>query len=422
MLRAADAKGRPPALARGRERGRDELNYPKARRAEFDWLRVLALGMLMIFHSIMGYSSWPWHVNDPHDSALLDGILDFMLRWRVSLVFIVSGSALMLALDRRAPFAILRERSSRLLVPLVFGMAVIVPPQIYLDRVQHGKFHGSFLEYLPHAYSGIYPVGNLTWNHLWFIPYVLMLTAAGMPLFLWARAPERRYRMERWMRAIADGHLYWLLVIPLAIAQLLMLGQGNDDHTFIGDSHGWIEFGTLFVLGGAMARWPTILASIQRERYAALVVGIVAYSALKKEWPEDPTSMAGVFGWCNISAINVLAWVLAFAGFLTKWFNRGSPALTYLTEAAMPVYVLHQTLIVFVVYDMHRYNLPVGLKILFTFCFTIAAALVLYEGAIRRSKWLRILFGVKPRAHAIGPELLVPNNGEVTNRSSERSS
>lgn len=401
--------------------------YPAARRVELDWLRVLALGMLMIFHSIMGYSSWPWHVNDSHDSALLNGILDFMLRWRVSLVFIVSGSALMLALDRRKPKAILRERCARLLVPLIFGMIVIVPPQIYLDRLQHGKFHGSFIDYLPHAFTGIYPQGNLTWNHLWFLPYVLTLTLVGMPFFLWARSPSVRYRMERAMRAVADGHLYWLLVFPLALAQLMMLGQGNDDHTFIGDGHGWIEFGSLFALGGAIARWPIVLASIQRERYVALIVGIVAYSALRKEWPKDPTSLLGVIGWCNISAINVLAWVLAFVGFLTRLFTQPSPALTYLTEAAMPVYVLHQTLIIWVVYHMHAVNLPVAAKILITFSFAVLMALGLYELAIRRSKWMRIMFGVKPRAQAIGPEILVPDSGgapagAITSRLPGRSS
>ena len=403
------------------------MNYPAARRAELDWLRVLALFMLMIFHSVMGYSAWPWHVNDPHDSWLLNGILDFMLRWRVSLVFIVSGSALMLALDRRRPKAILRERCERLLVPLVFGMLVIVPPQIYLDRLQHGKFHGSFLDYLPQAYVGIYPEGNLTWNHLWFLPYVLTLTAVIMPIFLWARSPRVRYRMERAMRAIADGHLYWLLVFPLAVAQFMMLRQGNEDHTFIGDGHGWIEFGFLFLLGGAIARWPMVLASIQRERYVALIVGIVAYSALRKEWPADPTSVLGVIGWCNISGINVLAWVLAFTGFLTKWFTRGSPALTYLTEAAMPVYVLHQTLIILAVYHLHHVDLPVAAKIFITFSFAILTAFVLYELAIRRSQWLRILFGVKPRAKAIGPENLVPEvlDGDavsVTSRLPGRSS
>jgi hypothetical protein len=249
-----------------------------------------------------------------------------------------------------------------------------------------------------------------------------------MPLFLWARSPKVRYRMERAMRAVADRHLYWLLVFPMAIAQLMMLVQGNDDHTFIGDGHGWIEFGSLFLLGGAIARWPIVLASIQRERYVALIVGIVAYSALRKEWPTDPTSVLGVVGWCNISAINVLAWVLAFTGFLTKWFTRGSPALTYLTEAAMPVYVLHQTLIIFAVYYMHGVNLPVTAKIFMTLSFAVLTALLLYELAIRRSKWLRILFGVKPRAKAIGPEALVPESAAagspmaVTSRLPGRSS
>ncbi|MEI6202553.1 MAG: acyltransferase, partial [Enhydrobacter sp.] len=137
------------------------MNHPVARRAEFDWLRVLALAMLMIFHSAVGYGSWPWQVNDAYTSPLLDNFLDFLLRWRVSLVFIVSGSALMLALQRRRPVAIVRERCARLLVPLLFGVLVVVPPQVYFGHVQQGQFHGSFLDYLPQAFNGIYPNGNL---------------------------------------------------------------------------------------------------------------------------------------------------------------------------------------------------------------------------------------------------------------------
>jgi len=407
--------------------GRVALIYPAARRAELDWLRVLALGLLMIFHSMVGYSSWPWHVNDPHDSALLNGALDFMLRWRVSLVFIVSGAALMLALDRRSPRAILRERSSRLLVPLIFGMIVIIPPQTYLQRVQHGEFHGTFLDYLPHAFTGIYPEGNITWNHLWFIPYVLVLTAVAMPLFLWARSPSMKPRLERYTRLVCDGRLYWILVLPLTLGQAMLLWQGSEDHTFVGDGHGWLEFSSFFVLGGAVAKWPDVLVSIQRERYVSLVVGIVAYGALRQEWPTDPTSAVGIIGWSIVAAINVLAWALTFTGFLTKWFSHRSPVLAYLTEATMPVYVLHQTLIIFVVYHMRSVHLPIPAKIVMTFSFAVLASLALYEIAIRRSKWMRILFGVKPRAEAIGPELLVPNVGgtdtdSVTNRLPGRSS
>ncbi len=406
--------------------------FATARRAEFDWLRVLALGMLMIFHSAVGYSTWQWQVNDPHNSALLDNFLDFLLRWRVSLVFIVSGSALMLALRSRRPKAILRERAARLLVPLIFGVVVIVPPQVYLGRVQSGQFHGSFVDYLPQAFNGIYPDGNLTWNHLWFIPYVLVLTAAALPLFDWARTPGVRRQLDRVVHVVGERHLYWLLLGPLVAADLILRGQDNDAHEFFGDPHGWLEFASLFLLGGLVAQWPSVLAAVQRARWTALGLGIAAYATLRLVWPaigENPSALpiGQSLLWASASSLNQLAWVLAAVGFLTRHFNRPSPAIAYLTEAAMPVYVLHQTLIVFAVYHLHHVAWPLGNKLALTLAFSVLGALGLYEVAIRRNKWLRILFGVKPRARTMGPELLVPrgpisDNTAATSRSTGRSS
>jgi glucan biosynthesis protein C len=393
-----------------------------ARRAEFDWLRVVALGMLMAFHSAMGFSTWPWHVTDPHQSAPLNDFLDFLLRWRVALVFIVSGAALMLALRARPPLVILRERARRLLLPLLFAVVVVIPPQVYLERVQRGQFHGSYLDWLPQLADGFYPAGNLSWHHLWFIPYVLILSAMALGLFAWMRSPPGRRRLDPAMHAIAERHLYWLLVVPLALAQVLLRLQPGDAHTFWKDGHGWAEFATLFLLGGILAQWPVMLAAIQRERYVALITGIVAYSALRAEWPsigDDPTSLplTGAIGWCNLSALNVLAWVLAFTGFLTRWLNRSTPALAYLAEATLPVYILHQTLIVYAVFHLHHVGWPLGDKIALTFAFAMAGSLALYELAIRRSRWLRLLFGVKDRAAQIGLEALMPGAGEIaTNR------
>jgi len=393
--------------------------YQAARRAEFDWLRVLALGLLFVFHSAMGFSDWPWHVKDTHHSWFLDNLLDFMLRWRVALVFIVSGAALMFALGVRTPRAILRERFSRLLIPLIFGMLAIVPPQVYLERVQHKQFSGSYLDFLPHIFDGFYPQGNLSWHHLWFIPYVLILTAAAMPHFAWARSPAGRRKLDPIMRAVAERHLYWLLVVPLALAELGMHVQGSDDHTVIGDARGWMQFATLMVMGGALALWPELLAAVQRLRFVSLIAAIVAYSALRAEWPPgelDPVllPLPSAIGWCNLSALNVFAWVMTGVGFLTRWFNRPSPVLSYATEAAMPVYVLHQTLIVFAVYQLGHEHWPLPVKYIITFTFALFGSLALYELLIRRSSWLRVLFGVKPRARNIGAEVLVPSPSRAT--------
>ena len=163
-------------------------------------------------------------------------------------------------------------------------------------------------------------------------------------------------------------------------------------------------------------------AAVQRERYGALIVGIVAYSTLRLEWPaigDDPTSLplAGAIGWCNISALNVLAWVLAATGFLTRWLNRSAPALAYLSEATLPVYMLHQTLIVFAVFHLHHVAWPLGEKMALTFAFALTGSFALYELAIRRSHWLRLLFGVKDRAAGIGLEALMPGASDVRSTS-----
>ena len=245
------------------------------RRAEFDWLRIVAIGLMILFHSCLGFSSWPWHVNDPHGSVVLGEFLSFLWRWRVALVFVVSGAALMLALSRHRPREILRERLRRLGIPLIFGVLVIVPPQVYYERLQRGQFHGSYFDFQFHLFDGFYPAGNLSWHHLWFIPYLLVLTAIGMPLLLWMRSASGRRLLDAAMDGVARRHLYWLLAVPMMLCHLLLRLQHGDDHTFLGDPHGWLEFATLMVLGAMLAQWPRVLAAVQRGRYAATAVGLI---------------------------------------------------------------------------------------------------------------------------------------------------
>ena len=165
-----------------------------------------------------------------------------------------------------------------------------------------------------------------------------------------------------------------------------------------------------------------VLTAIQNERYILLVVGIAAYVSLRGLWPsigEDPTplSPSQAVTWSTLSALNLMSWTLAALAFLTRWFQKGSPALTYFTEAALPIYILHQTLIVYAVVHLRGVGWPLGLKIAFTLCFAVTVSLALYELVIRRSRWLRPLFGVKERAGAIGLDVvLAPLASAITSR------
>ena len=175
------------------------------RRADLDWLRVIAFGLLILYHAGLAWTGWGWHLNSSETLPWLAEIMRFTNRWRIPLIYMIAGGAVGLALAQRTAGAFAIDRVRRLLLPLIFGVLVIVPPQIYLERLYYGQFTGSFLEWLPQAYD----YGNLAWVHLWFVGYILVLSlcccrsscGCGRLPAGWRRPGSRR----RWRRPACTG-------------------------------------------------------------------------------------------------------------------------------------------------------------------------------------------------------------------------
>src|SRR5690606_9954904 len=115
--------------------------------------------------------------------------------WRLSLLFLVSGMAIAFLLARAprrpggaiVPQGFIGTRSRRLLLPLAFGMAVVVVPQSYYEVVEQlpGGYHEGYpafwARYLQADGSFCDAGGCLalpTWNHLWFVAYLWAYTVA----------------------------------------------------------------------------------------------------------------------------------------------------------------------------------------------------------------------------------------------------
>src|SRR5512138_69756 len=182
---------------------------PTTRRHDLDWIRVLAFGLLVLYHVGMYYVSWEWHIDSPHAGPALEPLMMLSSPWRLSLLFLVSGvaTAHLLARSRREAatagtrMRFLGPRSWRLLVPLAFGMLVVVPPQSYYEVVDKlpGGYHDGYLafwlRYLA-ADAGFCRGEDClivpTWNHLWFVAYLWVYTVAAWLLLRFApRAMER---------------------------------------------------------------------------------------------------------------------------------------------------------------------------------------------------------------------------------------
>src|SRR5258706_982335 len=120
--------GVPPRGPRHKNRAFDKRSPPVNRRHDIDALRALAFALVILYHGDMYYvAGWDWHLKSPHAAEWLQTPMRALNLWRMDLVFLVSGLAVGLLRRGQTPDRLLGQRSLRLLLPLAFGMAVVVP-------------------------------------------------------------------------------------------------------------------------------------------------------------------------------------------------------------------------------------------------------------------------------------------------------
>jgi len=191
------------------------------RRYDLDWVRIGAFMLLIFYHVGMYYVTWGWHVKSPHASAAIEPLMMLTSPWRLPLLFLVSGVATAYLLARgRGDF--MRSRSARLLIPLAFGMLVIVPPQSYLEVVEKVGYGGSFTEFYRLYITGFHGFCREdclimpTWNLLWFVAYLWVYTLV-MFCIVWLAPrtiPWLKQRAERGLAGV--GVLIWLIAFLVA--------------------------------------------------------------------------------------------------------------------------------------------------------------------------------------------------------------
>lgn len=387
------------------------------RRHDLDWLRVIAFGLLVFYHVGMYYVSWGWHVKSPTPHPMLEPFMLLSSPWRMSLLFLISGVATAFML-RKAPAGVLQRRSLQLLLPLLFGMAVIVPPQSYYQVVEQlpGGYRDGYLAFYARylsAYQGFCGADGVclrlpTWNHLWFLPYLWVYTLLAWSL--WRLLPAAAMaRLRRWTAHALQG--WGALAVPvalLAVARLLLVARFAQTDWLVDDWYNHAQFLPMFLIGFLAAFASEVWESLQRLRWPALFIALASYGALVYVWyfagdADPPPGLRmglrvawAAEQWCAIAAL---------LGFAYRWRDADSPALRYLSAAVFPLYILHQTVIVVLAHNLKPLRIPAAIEGALLIAATYALCLGAYA-LIRRVGWLRPLFGLKrqppPRTTAAG--------------------
>lgn len=385
------------------------------RRDDIDWLRVLATLLVIVFHVAMVFNPAPfYHVRNGDLWFPFLVFCGFISLWHMPLFFVLAGWSLARSVGERGTGEVLRERMRRIGVPLLTGTVLFMPWIKYVElrsgmdlnhrglwvteALQTGfreiipgglptmpEFHESIGAFLPTFFTD---PDRFTWSHLWFVAYLLPFTTLLLPLFSrWSRAPRTSATLRPWLAFVP---------IPLlAIIQVTLRPHWPGIQNLYDDWANVAWYLTFLCAGFALGRDPRLESMLHGQWRRALALGLGACLVLLG-------GVVGVFSSPTVllagSAVAGWSLVVAILGLGRLHLSYSTPALRYLAEAALPLYVLHQAAIVFPGWFI--VGLPLGIAAKFVLLLTAAFALTfgVYHFVVRPMQPLRILFGMRPMA------------------------
>lgn len=369
------------------------------RRYDLDWLRVIVFGLLIFYHVGMFFVApdWEWHIKNNLTYEWIKYPMLFLNQWRLPILFVISGMGTAYALSKRSSGQFALERTKKLLLPLLFGMLVIVPPQVYVEKFSKGLFTGSYFDFWPsQAFIGEYPVGNLSWHHLWFLPYLLLFSLVLLPVFLYLRKhPDNKLLRRVTQMSSTKLGLYWF-ILPLYIIEAFVEPFFEETHALFGDWFVIANGMTLFFMGFLLISVKdTFWISVEKNRNLYLKFGIAGFTVLMFMITAFEDSYTRHFIEAFAKVFSFWSWILTLFGYASKYLNRPSKTLAYCNEAVYPFYILHQTVTVVLAYFIMNSTWPFVLKFSYLSMGTFLISWFIYEFFIRRWTAVRPLFGLQ---------------------------
>ncbi len=379
------------------------INNSQQRRHDLDWLRLIAIAILLFFHTGMWFNEWGWHVKNSETTTTFQYWMIWSHYFRMPLLLFISGAGTYMALGKRTPKQFAGERFRRLFVPLVFGMFVVVPPQIYYEYINkydgYWDFYKTVFEFKP------YPEGSFSWHHLWFILYLLLYSLILIPFLIYIRSPKSqafRDKIARWFSSPAG-----ILLIPslfIFATQILLRPYFPDEEHNLTDWAFFVFYMCFFFFGMLCYSENKLWLSIGENRKHLLVVMLftlipfyVCYFHFRDlivlPWTDDTVEL--IF---DIIAI-FLSWftVITIIAYGQHYLNKPHPWLTKVSEGLYPFYILHQTVIIATGYYICQLDWSIAPKYWTIAILTLMSCTAFYLLLIRPFNVMRFLFGMKPK-------------------------
>jgi glucans biosynthesis protein C len=380
LIAAPDTKQSPAA---GADQGRGRL-------VSLDGLRVAVIVMVIVHHAAQAYgpTGGTWPVTDPANSGWFRPFYTVNAAVGLGLLFLLAGYFVPHSYDRKGSGRFLKERWSRIGLPLFFFTLAIHLPLVYvfMSRPPWATFIRSLYE---SGWQAIY-------LHLWFLGHLLLYSAVYVG---WRRFADRAGRPQKTFSPPSHGTILAYVVVLALVSWVIRWWFPIDE---------WVPL--FFVLAAEPAHLP---------QYVSLfVLGVMAY---RGDWLGRITTRVGMtwlglgltaaasiyaveaFGWWgNLRATGTI--LEAFIGtgltvglvvLFRDRFHRPRRLLTAMAKASYAAYILHIWVVVGLQMAILNLELPVFLK--FALVAALGTLLSFVLGHVsRRVPGMRVMLGGIP--------------------------
>jgi len=343
------------------------------RRYDIDWLRVIAIWLLLIYHIAITFQPWAMFIAFIRSDELSTKLWEPMTLlnvWRIPILFYVSGMGLYFAMRKRNWWQLIGERSKRILVPFLFGIVAITPLHMFVFQ----KYYNMALDYYPHM------------GHLWFLGNIFVYVLLLLPIFLLMKK-NKNNKFKSFLEKLMNYPFAPFVVNIFFVLEAIAL-QPKPFSMYAETWHGFVLgflaffFGFFFMYIGK-SFWQNVLKWRWLYFGIAAVLFTIRFIVYATEAP----------GYLMVVESN--AWIFAVFGFCHKYLNKPSKVLSYLSKAAYPVYIIHMIVLYLAASWILPYKLPVAIAFPLIVFITFAGCYVIYEFLIRRIAILRPFFGLK---------------------------
>lgn len=367
-----------------------KLPASNQRRYDIEYLRILAILLLIPFHSAMVFFSYePFYVKSASTHFILDYFVFFLSPWHMPLLFLIAGMSSFYALQKRTWKQYINERTKRLLIPFLFAMLVVVPPQPYLAYLRDHpdctiwNFLKVYFFQIQGDFSGY--TGFFTPAHLWFVLYLYFFSILSLPI--WVLVNKYLGCIEK---SITKYSLLLLYPIIIGLAdQLPSIGSKNPFYYY-----------TYFFIGFIIATRPQIEESLLNKKSMALILGLITMTAylifIKTSFMYERYSTADILFYI-VRRFNVWFWLIFILGYGNKFLNAPITILPYVSEMSYPFYILHQTVIIVIAYFVVMWSVNLWLQFFTIVILSFWITLAMYHFLVRKYRLMRFLFGMKDR-------------------------